>query len=54
MKSSISVGPFCVTMDMMKAAGDVGTKWMTDVCNFVLNDDKIPEDCRLVTKCLQR
>ena len=29
MKSSISVRPFCVTMDMMKAAGDVGTKWMT-------------------------
>ena len=27
---------------------------MTDVCNFVLNDDKIPENCRLVTKCLQR
>ena len=48
------MGPFCVTMDMMKAAGDVGTKWMTDVCNSVLNDDKIPEDCRLITECLQR
>ena len=35
-------------MDMMKAAGDVGMKWMTDVCSFVLNDDKIPEDCRLL------
>ena len=33
-------------MDILKAAGEVGTKWMTDVCNSVArDDDKIPEDC---------
>ena len=32
-------------MDMLKAASEVGTKWMTDVCNSVARDDKILEDC---------
>ena len=31
MKSSIAAGLFSVTMDMLKAASEVGTKWMTCV-----------------------
>ena len=44
MKSSMAAGPSGVVADMMKAAGEVGTKWMTDVCNAVVRDGKIPED----------
>ena len=29
---------------MLKAAGETGTMWMTDVCNAVVRDGKIPED----------
>ena len=29
---------------MLKAAGGTGTMWMTDVCNAVVRDGKIPED----------
>ena len=28
----------------MKAAGEVGMKWMTNVCNAVVKDGRIPED----------
>ena len=29
---------------MLKAAGNEGTKWMTELCNAVVKDGKIPED----------
>ena len=29
---------------MLKAAGETGALWMTDVCNAVVKDGKIPED----------
>ena len=29
---------------MLMAAGETGTIWMTDVCNAVVRDGKIPED----------
>ena len=29
---------------MMKSAGEVGTKWMTDVCNAVGKDDRTREN----------
>ena len=29
---------------MLKAAGETDTMWMTDVCNAVVDDGKIPED----------
>ena len=28
---------------MLKAAGETGTLWVTDVCNAVVKDGKIPE-----------
>ena len=32
--------------EMLKAAGDVGIQWMTDLCNAVVSEGKIPEDWR--------
>ena len=37
-------GPTGVVSEMLKAAGETGTMWMTDVCNAVVRDGKIPED----------
>ena len=37
-------GPSGVVGDMLKAAGDEGTKWMTELCNVVVRDGKIPKD----------
>ena len=32
--------------NMLKAAGDVGIQWMTDLCNALVLEGKIPEDWR--------
>ena len=29
---------------MLKAAGETGTLWMTEVCNAVVKDGRVPED----------
>ena len=44
MKQSKSGGPTGVVSEMLKAAGKTGTLWITDVCNAVVKDGKIPED----------
>ena len=44
MKQGKSGGPTGVVSEMLKAAGETGTLWMTDVCNAVVKDGKIPED----------
>ena len=44
MKQGKSGGPTGVVSVMLKAAGETGTMWMTDVCNAVVRDGKIPED----------
>ena len=44
MKQGKSGGPTGVVSEMLKAAGETGTLWMTDVCNAVVKDVKIPED----------
>ena len=31
---------------MLKGAGDVGVDWLTDLCNSVIRERKIPEDWR--------
>ena len=28
---------------MLKAAGETGTLWLTDVCNAVVKDGKVPD-----------
>ena len=37
-------GPTGVVSEMLKAAGETGTLWMTYVCNAVAKNGKIPED----------
>ena len=45
-KSGKAPGPSGVVGEMLKAAGDVGIQWMTDLCNAVVLEGKIPEDWR--------
>ena len=44
MKNNKAAGPSGVVADMVKAAGEVGLMWVTDVCNAVVRDGWIPED----------
>ena len=44
MKLGKAAGPSSVVADMLKAAGEDGTRWMTELCNAVVRDGKIPED----------
>ena len=44
MKNNKAVGPTGVVADMLKAAGDAGSIWATDVCNSVVKEGKIPQD----------
>ena len=44
MKLGKAAGPSGVVADMLKAAGDDGMRWMTELCNAVVRDGKIPKD----------
>ena len=44
MKQGKSAGPTGVMAEMLKAAGETGTLWMTDMCNAVVKDGKVPDD----------
>ena len=44
MKLGKAGGPSGVVADMLKAAGDEGTRWMTELCNAVIKEGKIPTD----------
>ena len=44
MKWSKAAGPSGVVSDMLKAAGEAGIIWVTDLCNAVVRDGRIPED----------
>ena len=44
MKGHKASGPTGVVADMIKASGASGTEWVTDVCNAVVRDGKVPED----------
>src|SRR5664279_822137 len=44
MKSNKASGPTGVVADMIKSAGVSGTAWVTDVCNAVVKEGKIPDD----------
>ena len=46
MKQGKSGGPTGLVSEMLKNSGETGTLWMTDVCNAVVKDGKIPEDWR--------
>ena len=38
MKQGKSAGPTGVVAEMLKAAGETGTLWMTEVCNAVVKE----------------
>ena len=44
MKLGKAWGPSGVVADMLKAAGDEGTRWMTELCNAVVRNGEIPKD----------
>ena len=56
MKQGKSAGPTGVVAEMLKAAVETGTFWMTDVCNAVVKDEKSARglEQELDGECLQR
>ena len=46
MKVGKAAGPSGVVAEMLKAAGGTGVKWVTDLCNAIVSEGKIPEDWR--------
>jgi Reverse transcriptase (RNA-dependent DNA polymerase)/Endonuclease/Exonuclease/phosphatase family len=44
MKNNKAAGPSGVVADMVKAAGEAGIIWVTDMCNAVVRDGRIPAD----------
>ena len=44
MKLGKAAGPSGVVADMLKAAGEDGMRWMTELCNAVVRDGKIPKE----------
>ena len=44
MRNNKAAGPSEVVAEMLKAAGDAGTMWITDICNRVVREGRIPED----------
>jgi hypothetical protein len=44
MKKGKAAGSTGVVSEMMKAAGDSGVEWMTDLCNMIIREGKIPSD----------
>ena len=43
-KSGKAAGPTGVLVEMLKATGDVGLQWLTDLCNAIVLEGKIPDD----------
>ena len=43
-KQDKSGGPTRVVSEMLKTACETGAMWMTDMCNAVVRDGKIPRD----------
>src|SRR6267154_48759 len=43
-KSGKAAGPSGVAADMLKAAGESGVKWVTDICNEFVSSGEIPID----------
>jgi Reverse transcriptase (RNA-dependent DNA polymerase) len=44
MKNGKAAGPSGVVAEMLKAAGEAGLRWVTDVCNKVVREGMIPVD----------
>src|SRR5580698_5591187 len=46
MKSGKAVGPSGIAAEMLKAAGEDGVRWVTDICNAIVKEGRIPDDWR--------
>ena len=46
LKIGKAAGPTGVVSEMMKAAGDFGSRWMTDLINNIVKESCIPDDWR--------
>src|SRR5260221_14364496 len=46
MKIGKAAGPSGVVAEMLKAAGEAGILWVTDVCNAIVKEGRIPVDWR--------
>jgi hypothetical protein len=46
MKAGKAAGPSGVVSEMLKASGEIGVVWVTDVCNAIVGEGKIPDDWR--------
>jgi len=44
MKNNKAAGPSGVVADMIKAAGEGGVRWITDICNLVIKEGRVPDD----------
>ena len=44
MKKGKAAGPSGVTAEMLQAAGEAGIRWVTEICNAILKEGKVPED----------
>ena len=45
-KIGTAAGPSEVTSEMLKAADEPGVLWITDLCNAIIKEGKIPDDWR--------
>ena len=46
MKMGKATGPSGIGAEMLKAAGEAGVMWVTDLCNAIMKDGKVPNDWR--------
>jgi hypothetical protein len=44
MKSGKAVGPSGIGAEMLRAAGEAGVLWVTDLCNMIVKEGSIPSD----------
>ena len=46
-KSAKATGPSGIASDILKAAGESGVKWVTDICNEVVSSGVVPTDWKI-------
>ena len=44
MKKGKAVGPSGIGAEMLSAAGEAGVSWVTDLCNVIVKEGRIPAD----------